>query len=339
MSWGSGAAALALLLCALAPERISFVAGLAAMEIASSFVLYATAFAALAQASSAGAQRSITHLTLIAGFASTIFWPVTSWLHQHVSWREVYMIFALLNLLGALPVHLWLARAVGRRRSSSARALVPMRPPIVDRRRERMAMVMMLTGFALLGFVASAIAVHMLPMLGALGLGSAAVVVTTLFGPAQVLSRLVNMQFGRGLAPPALALLAAAMLPLSLVLLVVAAPWAPGAAVFAILFGFGNGLSSIVSGTMPLMLFGAVGYGARLGWISSARLVASAAAPFAFSMVAASASVQMAVWFVAAVGLASTAAFGALWLAFGRQASRPDQPETVGDAVAQERGT
>lgn len=288
------------------------------MEIASSFVLYATAFAALAQASTSGAQRSITHLTLIAGFASTVFWPLTSWLHQHMSWREVYLLYALLNLMGALPVHLWLGRVVRRRRSSARSEQAQKAAPAVQGR-ERWAMLMMLAAFALLGFVASAITVHMVPMLAALGLGGAAVVVTTLFGPSQVLSRLVNMQFGRGLAPPALALLAAAMLPLGLALLAVAAPWAPGAAVFAILFGFGNGLSSIVSGTLPLMLFGAAGYGARLGWISSARLVASAAAPLAFSMVASAASVKVAVWFVALVGIASAAAFGAIWLVFGRK--------------------
>lgn len=321
MSWGSAAASLALVLCAVAPERISFVAGLAAMEVASSFVLYATAFAALAQASASGAQRSITHLTLIAGFASTIFWPLTSWLHGHMSWREVYLLYAVLNLLGALPVHLWLARAVRKRQSLPRASTQPVHLPSVEKGRERLAMLMMLAAFALLGFVASAVTVHMLPMLGALGLGGAAVLVTTLFGPSQVLSRLVNMQVGAGLAPPALAFLAASLLPVGLVLLVVVAPWVPGAAAFAILFGFGNGLSSIVSGTLPLMLFGAVGYGARLGWISSARLVASAAAPFAFSMVAANASITVAVWFIALVGLAAAAAFGVIWVTFGRSAA------------------
>ena len=37
------------------------------MEIASTLVLYATAFAAIVQLGGKGAQRSITHLTLIAG--------------------------------------------------------------------------------------------------------------------------------------------------------------------------------------------------------------------------------------------------------------------------------
>jgi MFS family permease len=313
MAWGSVAAALALAFCAMAPERVSFVIGLVAIEVASAFVLYATAFAALAQVGGRGAQQRITHLTLIAGFASTIFWPLTTMLHEHLSWREVYLIFAGLNLVICLPAHFWLARhARGHLANppASAPAVVPL---LVDEQERRRAFALMLLGFALLGFVSSAILVHMVPMLSTLGLGSATVVITTLFGPAQVLSRLVNMQFGKGLPQPALAVLAATLLPLALIVLVTTAPWAPGGAVFAILFGLGSGLSSIVSGTLPLVLFGATGYGRRLGWISSARLVVSAFAPFIFAVLTVAISVHLTLWAVVLLGTLCCASFGALW--------------------------
>lgn len=321
LAWGSVAATAALILCAMAPGRIMFVLGLASIEIASAFVLYATAFAALSQAQGTGAQRSITHLTLIAGFASTIFWPLTAWLHQHVSWREIYLVYAAVNAGLALPIHVWLAQALRRRQETHKTPEAGTPLPLVSGERHRMAMGMMLAGFALLGFVSSAVLVHMLPMLAALGIGTASIIVTTLFGPAQVLSRIINMQFGRGLSSPALAVIAAALLPAGLVVLVLLAPWAPGAAAFAILFGLGSGLSSIVSGTLPLALFGAGGYGQRLGWISSARLVASAIAPFAFSVVVAGTGVVTALWLVIATGLLSALAFALVWLVFGR--SRP----------------
>ncbi|MEK1933559.1 MAG: MFS transporter, partial [Pararhizobium sp.] len=77
MAFGSIAAAVALVACALAPGPISFVAGLVAIA----------AFAVLVQMNPRTAQRSITHLTLIAGFASTIFWPLTSALHERLSWQ------------------------------------------------------------------------------------------------------------------------------------------------------------------------------------------------------------------------------------------------------------
>ena len=110
MALGSVVAACSLVLCALAPGRIPFIAGMVVMEIASAFVLYNAAFAALVQITPQTGQRSITHLTLIAGFASTLFSPITSELHKHLTWREVYLAFAVLHLIVCLPVHYWIAR-------------------------------------------------------------------------------------------------------------------------------------------------------------------------------------------------------------------------------------
>ena len=313
MSVGSIGAALALVATALAPERLSFLVGLAGMEVASAFVLYSTAFAALAQINPLGAQRSITLLTLIAGFASTLFWPLTALLNGALGWREVYLVFAALNLLVCLPVHGWLGRVSRRQRASGPDGRATEVPPQIDGARAGRAQLVMLLAFALLGFVSSSILVHMVPMLAALGLGGSGVLVTTLFGPAQVLARLVNMRFGRGLSQPALAVIAAAAMPLGLALLALSAPSAPGAALFAILFGLGSGLSSIVSGTLPLVLFGTAGYGRRLGLISSARLVVSSVAPFVFALATALVSPRLSVAMVAGVGIASTLCFAALW--------------------------
>ncbi len=332
MTWGSIGAALALAICAIAPEPFSFVAGLVGIEIASAFVLYATAFAALAQVATGGAQRSITYLTLIAGFASTIFWPITTSLHDHMSWREVYLVFAALNLAICLPAHIWLARHTARRSALGATTYAPVVPLVPDDRR-RLALILMLIGFALQGFVSSAILVHMVPMLGTLGLGAAGVFVTTLFGPAQVLSRVVNMRYGRSLSQPALAVIGDAFMPIALIVLLASAPWLPGAATFAGLFGLGSGISSIVSGTLPLALFGSSGYGRNLGLISSARLVVSSFAPFVLSVIAA-ASVTLALWAVVAIGFAAAIAFASIWWwLFARPSAQAPAPAAAADSL------
>ncbi|MDH4984359.1 hypothetical protein QEZ47_02030 [Aminobacter anthyllidis] len=84
MALGSVVAACALALCALFPGRIAFVACMIAMEITSAFVLYNAAFAALMQIALQTTQRSITHRTLIADFASTMFWPITTQIHEQL---------------------------------------------------------------------------------------------------------------------------------------------------------------------------------------------------------------------------------------------------------------
>jgi hypothetical protein len=110
--------------------------------------------------------------------------------------------------------------------------------------------------------------------------------VGTLFGPSQVSSRLINMIFGKNLPPLHLAVIAAMLIPGGMLVLLFSAPSVPGAMIFAVIFGMGNGLLSIVTGTLPLNLFGSEGYGKLQGKMMAARLILSALAPFvlAFAM-------------------------------------------------------
>lgn len=315
MGFGSLVAALALGLSALAPDGVSFAIALLVTEIATCFVFYATAFTLLVQSAGSKAGRSITHLTLIAGFASTLFWPLTAWLQQHFDWREIYLMFAALNLLVCVPVHLLLAQHVRRAgpvRSAGEAEAVP--AATVAPVQHKHAFALLILAFSLLSFVMSAVLVHMVPMLASLGLGAAGVFATALFGPAQVASRLINLQLGRGLSQPMLGVISAAVMPAGLLVLVLTAPLPAGAALFAVLFGVGTGLSSIVGGTLPLALFGPQGYGRRQGVLSSARLVVSALAPFAFSLLAGIGGPRASLWLFIATGVASTAAFLAIWL-------------------------
>ncbi len=342
MTAGSLAAALALAGCAFAPSGPAFVAGLIAIEMAATLVQYGAAFPLCVQRHGARAQRSIVHLTLIAGFASTLFWPLTTWLAGLLDWRQVYLVFAAMNLLVCLPIHAALSRPLARplaarppiegsladsRRGTGEIAAAVVEAPAggllpADRRGRGFAL--MAAGFAFQSFVGSAVLVHMLPMLGALGLGLAGVAVGTLFGPSQVASRLINMLFGRGLSQLTLAVVSAAALPAALLLLLASAPSFPGAMVFAVVFGMGHGLYSIVGGTLPLALFGARGYGARQGRIMAVRLVVGAAAPFAFALAMDRLGAPGALALTAFCGALAVVAFAAIGGLLPRR--RPDEP-------------
>ncbi len=326
MTAGSVAAALSLAACALAPERTSFFMALLALQVASGLVQYNAAFALLVQVAPNRAQRSITHLTLIAGFASTLFWPLTTLLHEHLSWRAVYFAFAAANLLICLPIH-WRLSLLSRRSLTAAakpvateaaveEADVPVPPEMPLRVEGSLPLglrpkgfVLMAAGFTLMSFVLSALLVHMVPMLGAIGLGALAVLVGTVFGPAQVLARFVNMIFGAGMPPARLAIVSAFSLSLAIVVLLASAPWLAGAVVFALLFGAGSGLNSIVQGTLPLTLFGSDGYGVLVGRITGIRLVVAAAAPFVFAFISEKFGVHAALAATAMVGAGSVIAF------------------------------
>lgn len=311
LSIGSVAAAVSLLVCSLAGNAAVFLAGLILVELASAFVLYSTAFALLAQATGPQAQRSITYLTLIAGFASTIFWPLTTWMLQGLNWHQVYLVFAGMHVLVCLPLHLWLTRFA---RIAAQRPAEDNAAPLLEARRGGgFTFILVVLGFSLAGFVSAATLFHIVPMLGMLGLGGSGVLVATLFGPAQVASRLVNMAFGKGLPAPTLAVISAVLMPAALTVLALTAPAIAGAVAFAVIFGLGSGLFSIVSGTLPLALFGKAGFGKRLGWISLGRLGVSAVAPFALSVALGAIGPKPSVWILAGAGLGCVAVFGEIW--------------------------
>jgi MFS family permease len=288
MTLGSALAGLSLLALAEARGPVSYFAAMIALEIVSTMVFYDAAFAALAQARGAGARRAISQLTLIGGFASTLFWPLTAALLAHLDWRGIYRCYALLQVVLCVPLHLFmLPGRVKRRPVAPPPAGTPVAAPAVylEGEARRSAFILLAFAFSLQGFVVSAMSVHLLTMLQGLGLSAAvAVTIGAMVGPSQVAGRLVEMLFGTDISPVTTAWLSALLMPLGFLLLMLDGTTATLAGLFAIAYGISMGLSSIVRGTVPLQLFGPAGYGAMLGKLSAPGLVVKAAAPLAFAM-------------------------------------------------------
>ncbi|KJF67547.1 major facilitator transporter [Rhizobium nepotum 39/7] len=313
MTIGSVLASLTLVLCAWSPSVAIFAVAVILLEISSGMVQYQAAFASLVESDPRTASRSITYLTLIAGFASTIFWPISAALTGYLSWREIYLVFAGLNLFLCMPLHYWIMR-VGKTGADAdstirTRETVIGTLPVHARRR---GMILVSFAFAMLGFSLSAMLAHMVPMLGSIGLGAAAVVIGSLFGPAQVLSRLINMVFGKSLSPPALAVLSAILIVVGVLVLLIAGNWLPGAVAFAICLGLGSGINSIAQGSLPLHLFGSDGYGAITGKMAAARLAVGAGAPFVFAATMENFGISFALAANACLGVIGIAAFVAV---------------------------
>lgn len=324
MAWGTVAASLALALTALAPIPALFVAGMVATQVAGTFALYDAAFAHLVQLGPHEARTRITHLTLIAGFSSTLFWPITNALHEAWTWREVLLAYSAINLAVCLPAHLLLARISQRPAESEGTAAAsppaPSIAPLLTGKQASFAFALVTLGFALGGFVLSAVLAQLVPVIESLGISEHAVACAALFGPAQVAIRFITAMIKRA-GNLALTLLALGFLAVSMLLPLAAGASIAGAAMFAILFGFASGLYSIVRGTLPLTLFGSYGYAARMGRMSAFRLVLTAFAPFVFAKLVEFTSTTHA---LAVMALVATAAFGAfIWV--GRLMARPGE--------------
>ncbi len=285
MAGGSLAAGAVLLAWALVPGEAAFAVLLVAAQLVSVLVLYEAAFVVAAHLVEPElARRTITGITFIAGFASTIFWPLTQWIVSATDWRVVYMVYALLNLAICAPLHVLLWRAFAPARHDVAATSLRengSRPIAVLQEDARQRLAVMLTiGFAATAFVISATHLHLIGLLGKIGLAGSAVMVGALIGPSQVAARVVEFAVARRISIHAASIGSALALPLALVVLTWGAPAIAPAIFFAVMFGAGQGLSYIVRGVLPLELFGRQGFGALSGRINAVRLYVSAGAPF-----------------------------------------------------------
>lgn len=310
----NGVFAAGLALLAIAQGPVGLFAGWVVIGIGMGSGLYEAAFAALVRLYGRDSRNVITGITLIAGFASTVGWPLTSLLEAQFGWRGACFAWAALHLVLGLPLNALLPRAdaaPANNASSAGGASAPGDSTQGEASPEQAtrAAVLLAFVFAATWFVSTSMAAHLPQLLQASGTSLAtAVAVGALIGPAQVAGRLLEFGVLRRVHPLLSARLATLMHPIGATVLMLVG--GPAAAVFAILHGAGNGILTIAKGTLPLVLFGPAGYGQRQGILVMPARVAQALAPWLFGLLLARWGAG-ALWFCVALGLA---AFGALML-------------------------
>jgi MFS family permease len=246
------------------------------LGIGMGFGLYDAAFAALGRIYGDAARRSITGITLIAGFASTVGWPLTAWGLESIGWRNTCFAWAAAHILIGLPINFFMLPTVKGAKAAVAAAIKPHIP--IDR-----TMVLLAFTFAAAWTVTGAMAAHMPRILEAAGATTVqAVAAGALFGPAQVVARIIEASFLSRYHPLLSTRLACLTHPIGAAILAIAGGGASSA--FAIFFGLGNGILTIARGTLPLAIFGPQNYGYRLGIIGAPARMAQAAAPLAFGL-------------------------------------------------------
>jgi predicted MFS family arabinose efflux permease len=283
---GAGALLAALMLACLSQMQgpIGLYLAWAGIGMAMSATLYQPAFAVITQVYGSDYRRAITHLTLFGGFASTVFWPLTQILLQHVGWRETWLIYAAANLLVCLPIHASLPKGRGPARDTApARAEIASRSVAAVLREPVFYLVT--AAVTLNALVFAAMSLHMIPVLQAHGIPAAqAAWVGALVGPMQVLGRVLETTVGKRASTRQVGMIAITLLPLSLLLLFASGQWLPVYVAFAALYGIGNGVMTIVRGALPAELYGRTAYGAISGAMATPVQIAVAAGPFVASL-------------------------------------------------------
>jgi MFS family permease len=280
MAPGALAGALGMVLIAGSDLRPVYFAGWALLGVAMASNLYDPAFATLARLFGTSARRQITFVTFAGGFASTVGWPATHLLLEQVGWRGTCFVFAAVLALVVAPLH---AFALPRQAALATgpvsatphlEAVQPLRP-------EGWPFILMAAAFALYAFILSGVTSNLLAMLERGGIDAATVVTLgAMFGPAQVAARLADFLLAGRTHPLWVARGAIALMAVAFAMLAFAGVSVAVGAAFCVAFGAANGVMTIARGSLPLLMFGATGYGRVIGRIARPALFLQALAPF-----------------------------------------------------------
>lgn len=280
----NGVFAVAHLLLATAQHPAQLLLGWLLIGAAMPMGLYDAAFATLVRLFGSAARPRIVGVTLIAGFASSVSWPLTAFVEQAAGWRWACVLWAALHLTVGLGIHARLIPRDEQRPPQAAPAPVagegvaaPLHGP------SRGVLWLLATVFAVSGFTFAALAAHLPRVLEASGASkTAAVFAASLVGISQVAGRVMEVGVFSRWHPLYSARIALVLHPLGVLLLTLVG--APAAVLFTALHGAGVGLMTIVKGTLPLALFGAQGFGQRAGWLEAPSRVVQAVTPVLFGL-------------------------------------------------------
>ena len=279
----AGGSALGALACALLAASVNgamMLAGWLVAGVAMAACLYDPAFATLFRVSGASYRRAVTALTLFGGFASTVFWPLSQYLLETHGWRVAFGVHAALNALVCVPLHLAFVP------SSAHRSVAPASAGTAETALARRGTFAWLAAaLSVAAFLASAVSAHLVVLLTSGGLAARdAVLVGALIGPMQVAGRVMEFAFSNRWSPLTVGTLAFTLLASGLIVLCLGRGVWIVALAFALLYGWSNGVMTIVRGTVPGVLFGARDYGALLGRLAQPQFILKAFAPVAVTL-------------------------------------------------------
>ncbi|MFE3449835.1 MFS transporter [Nonomuraea sp. NPDC059194] len=307
MTTGSILGTAAVLAWSQVTNLLQLYAVFAVIGIACSMVLYESAFAVIVSwfdGNERGRANALLALTVVAGFASTIFLPLTGLLVDSYGWRHALLVLALIYGVAAIPLH---ALVLRRRTHTRPRAE---RSEIVRTATRQRPFWLLVIAFTANGGAVAVMAVLLVSYL--IHLGHSPVLAATLAGLLGVLSvtgRLVTTGLQTRLPAALIAATIFALQGVAVLMLPLLGRTVPGAVSCVLLFGLGFGIASITLPHLIVGRYGTAAYASLSGRIAVFSVADKALAPLGAVALAQATGYG---WVMGVVALACTVAALAL---------------------------
>ncbi len=242
--------------------------------------LYEPCFAFLTRVKGLNARGAITAVTLIAGFASTICYPIADALAEADGWRSATQWFAAVVLLAGAPLFIISTRMLEAGSTTPPPQLAISRSAAKTARQSPVFWYLA-AAFPLLALTHGMAISHIIPILGDRGASpTTAVWAASLIGPMQVLGRIAMITMGRNLSATTITLISFVGVAVSMLILLSASEGDWRIFAFVLLLGACYGAISITKPLVTADLLGRDGFGAISGALALPYVALMAAAPF-----------------------------------------------------------
>lgn len=275
--------------------------------------LYDAVFATLGRMYGSEARGPITNLTLFGGFASTICWPLSAFMIDHIGWRAACLVFVAIHLCVVLPLQMYVIRpAPSRGHSSFAQSEQVAPATTVPIENESLIFALVALVLSMTAGIGAIVLVNFLIFLQATGVDYAvAVTLGTLFGPAQVGARMIESLFGTRYHPIWTMVASCVLMALGLAMLFGHFPFL---IVVILIYAAGYGIFWVGRGTLPLALFGPLRFPRLMGKIAFPSLIVQALAPSAGAWLIETHGPHATIGVLTALALINVVLIGLLWL-------------------------
>ena len=313
MVWGSVLAASMLALWSQAHSLATLFVVWVGLGVAMAATLYDPVFAIITRDFPGSFRTKITLITLVAGFASTVFIPLTQGLVDGFGWREALLALAAANLVVCLPLHVFaIGRDAPRENATDHKAALKVANAKATQRALRTPTFWALAVcFTTYYATFAALTFHLVPLMTERRVPPALILITmAAIGPAQVLARVLWFTVGRNVRPSIVGIVITIAFPASVAILMCAGTSPTLLILFAIIYGGANGMMTILRGTIVQDVMWTEGYGAVSGLLSMPSNIAKGIAPISAAAIwAIRGNYLLVEWTVLLVSLASAAAF------------------------------
>lgn len=253
-------------------EKILFVTSWVLIGLAMGGGLYDPLFASLGRKYGKSATQSIIQITLVSGFTTTLIWPLLTFLMQNFGWRVTCMMYGILLIVCIFPIHYFSIFQLPPREEKQK---CKDNTNATSFKKDKI-FYLLLVNFSIGMMVMTGVYMHLIDILIHHHITMVeAVSIGALLGPSQVGIRVLDLILPKK-TPVKTALISSITILIGLLLLLVH----PSIAFLGVIFfGLGNGMRSILRGTLPLYIYGQNSYAIIIGKLARLPLIAQAITP------------------------------------------------------------